>query len=234
MAWREALRDFYSRIAGRLQAAEAGGESSGASWVAVRVAGMPCLLPLKQSGEIFPAESLQGLPYTRPWFLGVANLRGELFPVIDLAAYLQACQQEGHQSAGPPLDGGHRHESRLHSGQETMPATGALTGAAPSSSLPAAADVAIPASAAAGPGWLVTLHPSLQAHSALRVDRLEGLRAPSELGPAIDADGDGACGFPPVLAPWVLSAHADPSGMTWFVLDLHRIVSQPGFLHVHA
>lgn len=208
MAWREALRDFYSRIAGRLQAAQ--GEAPGARWVAVRVGGQPCLLPLQQAGEIFPAAPLQGLPYTRPWFLGVANLRGELFSVIDLAACLMAGLQAGDN---PPLSSG--------------------LAASPSSSpgpKPPAQDLI--AGPQAESGWFVTLHPSLEVRSALRVDGLEGLRSPADLGPALDATD--LLEATPSLAPWVCAAHGDAAGTTWFVLDLHRIATQPGFLHVHA
>lgn len=208
MAWREALRDFYSRVAGRLQAAQ--GETPGASWVAVRVGGQPCLLPLQQSGEIFPAAPLQGLPYTRPWFLGVANLRGELFSVIDLAAYLRAGLQAADSacpSAGPAIS-------------------------PPSSPVPNPPEESHPSGPSVESGWFVTLHPSLEARSALRVDRLEGLRTPADLGPALV---ETAClETIPALAPWVSAAHDDAAGTTWFVLDLHRIASQPGFLHVHA
>lgn len=91
MAWREALRDFYTRIAARLQSADARGAAGG--WLAVHAAGRPCLLPLSQSGEIFPSSDLQPLPYTRPWFLGAANLRGEIHGVVDLAHFVAS--QEG-------------------------------------------------------------------------------------------------------------------------------------------
>lgn len=52
MANREALRDLQSRLASRLQAAKAEGLSI--SWLAVRAGGQDYLLPLAQSGEIFP------------------------------------------------------------------------------------------------------------------------------------------------------------------------------------
>jgi twitching motility protein PilI len=63
MANREALRDLQSRLAGRLQAA-------------------------RSEGEIFPWAGVQPVPYTKPWFLGIANLRGTLAGVIDLASLL--------------------------------------------------------------------------------------------------------------------------------------------------
>ena len=57
------------------------------------------LLPLSHSGEIFAWTPPQRVPYTRPWFLGVSNLRGALYGVADLAAYLS--EATGSPNAGP-------------------------------------------------------------------------------------------------------------------------------------
>lgn len=86
MANREALRDLQARLASRLQAAKAEGLSI--SWLAVRAGGADYLLPLAQSGEIFPLPAVQPVPYSQSWFLGVVNLRGGLFGVVDLAAFI--------------------------------------------------------------------------------------------------------------------------------------------------
>ncbi|MBE7941564.1 MULTISPECIES: chemotaxis protein CheW [Ramlibacter] len=86
MAHREALRELQSRLASRLQTARTEGVQ--ASWLAVEAGGRNFLFPLAQSGEIFPLASAMPVPYTRPWFMGVANLRGGLFGVIDLAGYV--------------------------------------------------------------------------------------------------------------------------------------------------
>jgi len=87
MANREALRDLQSRLATRLQAAK-NEELSVSSWLAVGSGGQPYLLPLGHAGEIFPWSALQKVPHTQEWFLGVANLRGNLFGVVDLAVFL--------------------------------------------------------------------------------------------------------------------------------------------------
>jgi len=86
MAKREALRELQSRLAERLQAART--ETRSASWLAVECAGAGLLLPLATAGEIFPAGALLPVPHTQPWFMGVANLRGGLHGVVDLAAFL--------------------------------------------------------------------------------------------------------------------------------------------------
>src|SRR5205085_11138200 len=86
MANREALRELQSRLASRLQAARTEGVQAG--WLAVEAAGGKFLFPLAQSGEIFPFAAPQEVPYTQGWFLGVANLRGGLYGVVDLASFV--------------------------------------------------------------------------------------------------------------------------------------------------
>jgi len=97
MANREALRELQTRLAARLQAARAEGLSV-SSWLAVEAAGHRFLLPLGQSGEIFSWPGVQAVPYTQPWFLGVANLRGALTGVIDLAGLLGEAAPRSEQA----------------------------------------------------------------------------------------------------------------------------------------
>ncbi|GAB1385848.1 hypothetical protein MASR1M59_09960 [Melaminivora sp.] len=87
MANREALKELQTRLAQRLQAAKAEGVAV-SSWLAVEAGGRRWLLPLAQAGEIFPWAGVQPVPYTQPWFLGVANLRGALCGVADLGLLL--------------------------------------------------------------------------------------------------------------------------------------------------
>jgi twitching motility protein PilI len=77
-----------------------------AGWLAVEAAGKNYLFPLSQSGEIFPFAAPQFVPYTQSWFLGVSNLRGGLFGVIDLASFVSGDRPAQRSDAG-------RAESRL-------------------------------------------------------------------------------------------------------------------------
>jgi len=104
MAKREALRELQTRLASRLQAARTEGVQ--ASWLAVESGGRKFLFPLAQSGEIFPFSSAMPVPYTQSWFLGVANLRGGLFGVVDLSSFVQGGSPQQRSDAG-------RAESRL-------------------------------------------------------------------------------------------------------------------------
>lgn len=86
MANREALRELHSRLATRLQAARSGDVA--ASWLAVVCGGFNYLFPLSQAGEIFPWSPAIPVPYSQNWFMGVTNLRGGLYGVVDLAAFI--------------------------------------------------------------------------------------------------------------------------------------------------
>jgi twitching motility protein PilI len=105
MANRQALRDLQTRLAARLQQARAEGVAPG--WLAVEVASRRYLLPLAQSGEIFPLSTVQTVPYTQQWFLGVANLRGGLFGIVDLASFISGASTQRQ------LDGSVREQARL-------------------------------------------------------------------------------------------------------------------------
>ncbi len=86
MAKRVALRELQARLATRLQQART--EVRIRSWLAVECADQGFLLPLATAGEIFPVGPLLPVPHTQAWFIGVANLRGGLHGVVDLAAFL--------------------------------------------------------------------------------------------------------------------------------------------------
>ena len=86
MANKEALRELQTRLAQRMQVAR--NEPPAHAWLAVECAGHGLLLPLEQAGEIFNAGRILAVPHTRPWFAGVANLRGGLHAVVDLTVFL--------------------------------------------------------------------------------------------------------------------------------------------------
>jgi twitching motility protein PilI len=97
MANREALRELQARLATRLQAAQSEGMS--VAWLAVNAGGANYLLPLGQSGEIFPVSNLQPVPYSKPWFTGVLNIRGSLYGVVDLGDFV--CSSSNLQRGAP-------------------------------------------------------------------------------------------------------------------------------------
>jgi twitching motility protein PilI len=86
MANKQALRDLQTRLAERLQAARI--EPLAKSWLAVECSSRGFLFPLRDAGEIFAMSPLLPVPHSHRWFLGVANLRGHLHGVVDLAGFL--------------------------------------------------------------------------------------------------------------------------------------------------
>jgi twitching motility protein PilI len=103
MANKEALRELQTRLAQRMQVAR--NEPAAHAWLAVECAGQGLLMPLEQAGEIFNAGRILGVPHTRAWFAGVANLRGGLHGVVDLAVFLglRARGAHDHGSEGARL-----------------------------------------------------------------------------------------------------------------------------------
>ena len=102
MAKREALQELQQRIAHLLQQASTQAGVT-ASWLGVRLGAQKVLLPLQQSGEIHAVGSIQALPYTKPWFLGVTALRGNVFGVVELSAFI------AHDAAAAPPDDRSKH-----------------------------------------------------------------------------------------------------------------------------
>ena len=55
------------------------------------------LFPLEQAGEIFTSGRVMPVPHTQAWFAGVANLRGGLHGVVDLAVFLGLRARGAHE-----------------------------------------------------------------------------------------------------------------------------------------
>ena len=65
--------------------------SAGAEWVGVaaRMAGELYLVAREEAREVLGIPSpLTRVPGAKPWVLGLASIRGQLFPIIDLRQYL--------------------------------------------------------------------------------------------------------------------------------------------------
>lgn len=86
MSSRKALLDLQQRLAAKMQQAKS--VQTVASWLAVEAESENLLLPLELSGEISAVDTLMSVSYTKSWFLGVSNIRGQIFGVVDAAGYL--------------------------------------------------------------------------------------------------------------------------------------------------
>ena len=84
MSRKSGLREFQAHLASRL--AGASGQSA-AGLLGVQVGADYWLVSLSDSGEIVPLPPLASVPLTKPWFAGMANIRGNLFAVSDFSAF---------------------------------------------------------------------------------------------------------------------------------------------------
>lgn len=85
MVAKASLRDYQRDLAERLREAKGAGS---ASKLGLQVADEGWLLDLGEAGEVIPVPPVTAVPLTRPWFKGVANIRGNLCAVIDFAGFL--------------------------------------------------------------------------------------------------------------------------------------------------
>lgn len=85
-ARRTRLREFQAQLVERMQLASSGAQSH-ASKLGVMIGQSRWLLNLQEAGEIVSVGAITKVPLTQDWFLGLANIRGNLISVIDLARF---------------------------------------------------------------------------------------------------------------------------------------------------
>jgi twitching motility protein PilI len=85
MATKVSLRQFQQDLAQRLSSAKDAPASS--ARLGVQCGKGYWLIDLEDAGEIVPVPELTEVPLTKPWFLGMANIRGSLFSVVDFSAF---------------------------------------------------------------------------------------------------------------------------------------------------
>ena len=85
MARRTGLREFQLSVAERLRTAST--RAALASRLGFQVAGENWFVALHQVSEVIPVPATVPVPRTHSWFRGVANVRGNLYSVVDFSAY---------------------------------------------------------------------------------------------------------------------------------------------------
>jgi len=80
------LRAFQQELASRLAAKTAAQVEQ--SRLGVDCGGERWLIRLADAGEVIAVPQLATVPRTKPWYLGIANIRGNLYGVIDFAGFL--------------------------------------------------------------------------------------------------------------------------------------------------
>jgi twitching motility protein PilI len=83
---RTRLREFQAQLVERMQAARSGVDTR-VNQLGVMIGQTRWLLSLQEAGEIVSVGTITPVPLTRDWFLGLANIRGNLISVIDFARF---------------------------------------------------------------------------------------------------------------------------------------------------
>jgi twitching motility protein PilI len=82
------LHEYQQDILARLQEVTANAGSTSSSRLGVEVGGQHWLINLRDISEVLPVPEISPVPLTRSWFLGMANVRGNLYGITDLAAFM--------------------------------------------------------------------------------------------------------------------------------------------------
>lgn len=86
MSKRFNLREFQQGVLDKLQAQASGG-SNHASTLGVQIGNELWLVEMSDISEVLPPPALTKVPLTKPWYRGVANVRGNLYSIVDLGLY---------------------------------------------------------------------------------------------------------------------------------------------------
>ncbi len=86
MSKRFNLREFQQGVLDRLQA-QAAGKTKRISTLGVQVGDEFWLVEMSDISEVLSAPPLTRVPLTKPWYCGVANVRGNLYSIVDLGLF---------------------------------------------------------------------------------------------------------------------------------------------------
>ena len=82
------LRVFQQELAARLASKTTAQVES--SRLGLASGGRQWLVSLAHAGEVIATPQIVPVPLTKPWFAGIANIRGNLYSVVDFAGFLDA------------------------------------------------------------------------------------------------------------------------------------------------
>jgi twitching motility protein PilI len=89
MAKGSQLREYQTSILARLEDAKKAGAELQAGYLGVVIGSKNVLVNLQEISETLPIFDIHRVPVVKPWFLGVANVRGVLYAINDLAQMLE-------------------------------------------------------------------------------------------------------------------------------------------------
>jgi twitching motility protein PilI len=96
MARRTGLREFQLSVAEKLRTAAT--RTALSSKLGFQVGADNWFVALHQVSEVIPVPQMMAVPLTHSWFRGVANVRGNLYSMVDLSAF------NGGDPIGPGME----------------------------------------------------------------------------------------------------------------------------------
>jgi twitching motility protein PilI len=78
--------EYQHALKGQIE--KAGKNDNSAAVLGVAVGDERYLIPMTEVSEVIPIPKLARVPLTQSWFIGLANVRGNLYGITDLGAYL--------------------------------------------------------------------------------------------------------------------------------------------------
>ena len=82
---RDRLRDFQAGLAEKLKRAEA--TPLTVNRLGLQIGAHRLLVDLAEAGEILTVPNIMPVPLTKPWYRGLANVRGNLVGVVDVSLF---------------------------------------------------------------------------------------------------------------------------------------------------
>jgi twitching motility protein PilI len=89
MSRQSQLREYQTSILARLENAKKAGAEAPAGYLGVAIGSKHVLVSLQEISETLPIMDIHRIPIVKPWFLGVANVRGVLYAINDIAQMLE-------------------------------------------------------------------------------------------------------------------------------------------------
>lgn len=81
------LSEFQQSLATRVR--DAASAPASGTLLGLRSGSVNWMVRLEDAGEIMALPDIATVPLTRPWYLGLANIRGNLISIIDLALFAE-------------------------------------------------------------------------------------------------------------------------------------------------
>src|SRR5580704_4100187 len=93
------LRAFQMELATRLAAKTAAQVEQ--SRLGIACAGRQWLIRLADAGEVIALPAVATVPLTKGWYLGISNIRGNLYSIIDFGGFLGHAPEPAKHGASP-------------------------------------------------------------------------------------------------------------------------------------